>query len=106
MEYFRIFNSMANDMIIAATYLNYKTLKLELVLRQMAFIFSNYFDVFWNEFSIYVFVFSDFDLKRLPMTYNINNLERKFSFHYTPNDLYSPYVSQMFKNNTSVDLKS
>lgn len=40
---------------------------------------------------------SDFDLEQLPLTFNRSDFQRKFSFDFTPDSLYTPTVSETLK---------
>lgn len=91
---------MAEDMINVTIYSNYKILNSALVSQRMALTFSKYFyfisiHSFAPKCKLKLFqFFSNFDLKKLPMTYNRTALERKFSFYYTLNDMYASHVSK------------
>lgn len=111
MAFFRTFNLMSDASPIVRKYSNCKPPKWEHVLQPMAFIPSEEnkykFHRLLRKFSKREFFsdsfFSNFDVNQLPLTYGRMDLQRKFTFDFIPNDLYTPYVSAY---NTCVLTKS
>lgn len=94
MALFWIFNSMSATTTIARRYSNGKQLKWAHASQQTPFISSkirtNQIDS--QEWGFFHF-FSNYDVQQLPLTYGRNDMQRKFTFDFIPNELYRPHVS-------------